>query len=250
MWVVLERIYICIFISYDMFECNTMDTFKIETVSSKNALKRSADVEENDQQQSKKSRVEYKQQFTDDLFLTISYLNNQKYIHIRRFFQADSGRWLPTREGATFTEKRFAALLAIQPELDACYFKWNVGAQVSSFERFIGGGWCVKVYPEQQQIEIRKYFHARKESDIRRPTRTGVKFHLKDWRNLAECIDELCNIDSQLIDIIPCYETHDSQDQMTRCAECSPYYVPKPKTDPSQFAMDMSLLYWNILGEH
>ena len=199
------------------------------------------DVTEGDDEEAK--RAEFRQQFADGLFLAVSYLKDVRYIHIRRFYEAENGKWLPTKDGATFTDQRFAALLAIQSEPDERYFQWWNGQQVSSFGQFIGGGWKVSVDPTNHQIDIRKYFHTRNGSDQRRPSRTGIRFHLKEWRGLSECIQNLCDLIPELRDIVPCMNTHDSQDQMTRCVECSPYYISKSKTEHSDNVINLSLLY-------
>jgi hypothetical protein len=73
-----------------------MESFNnIEVVSVRKRL--ASDVDEVNQP--KKARVEYKQQFADDLFLAISYLNSEKYIHIRKYYVVEGERWLPTRIG-------------------------------------------------------------------------------------------------------------------------------------------------------
>ena len=149
---------------------------------------------------------------------------------------------LPTREGAVFTDRRFAVLLSIQHELDARYFQWNNSLVVEEYERFIGGGWCIRIHPTTFMIENRKYFHLGKANE-RRPTKTGIQFHLQDWRYLAECIEELCQVDPGLRDVVPCFSTHETYEDSLQCYECSPFYMRKPKSESKPFNVDLSLLY-------
>ena len=195
------------------------------------------DVTEGDDEEVK--RTEFRQQFADGLFLAVSYLKDVRYIHIRRFYEAENGKWLPTKEGAVCTDMRFAALLEIQSELDKRYFQWLNYQEVENFERFIGGGWKVSVDSTSFQISFRKYVINRNRSDRHRATRSGIDVHIHHWRSLAESINSLCDSIPQLRDIETCFNSHLSQVQWMKCVECN----GNPRTAPSDNTISLSLLY-------
>jgi hypothetical protein len=192
---------------------------------------------------SKISRLPFHVEFAPNLFLSVSHLKDRKFVHIRKYFSSERGTMLPTREGATFSEMRFAVLLEIQNEIDTRYFQWLNNHPVTDYSCFIGGRWCIRIISSSLRIDIRKY-NASKNGD-RMPSKTGITFKLKDWRSLSQRIDELCQTDEKIREAIPCYYTHESASKVRLCYECTPFAHHRPRAEPSDDVIDMSILFSN-----
>ena len=160
----------------------------------------------------------FKAEFAPDLFLSVSFLKGVQYIHIRQFYRNSKGHMQPSYNGAVFTEKRFAALLTILPELETRYNQFLDTLPIDSFDFHVGGGWKVTIDANSSQIDFRKFFPAR--DGTIRPSKKGIVIDLDTFRNLSDRIYQLLSVEPRLRVMIPCFKEHSPE---TACYECLPF---------------------------
>ena len=80
--------------------------------------------------------------------------------------------------------KRWAALLAIEPQIDDCVTSLQA-KQYIKFNSHIGGGVFVSVTTGFACVDIRE-FYWNKERQLALPTKHGIAMNMKQWPRLKE----------------------------------------------------------------
>jgi hypothetical protein len=155
-------------------------------------------------------------------YLTKSVYRDQEKIHIREYNESTGNR-IPTKKGVTFNLKRFASFMHKMDQINDQVEKLVIGDDVD-YKVHLGGGIFTTVKSGYKCVNIRKYFLPMNCSEPI-PTRMGISLRLGEWDKLKEAVLELCFIEPELINVVPCYNeiTHMNLLFAIECRECNPF---------------------------
>ena len=125
------------------------------------------------------------------------------------------------KNGAYFTAPRWLRFVSMIEEIDT-HVRHASWGKSTAYQKHIGGKWYVSVDDDYPTVDIRPWYVNVKKGNRIMQTRVGIALSYRRWDKLKEAVRKVVQQVPALLAISPCL--HDSQDQMMRCAECSPFY--------------------------
>ena len=159
-------------------------------------------------------------------YAVVSNFAGHTNLHIRQYKEdKKTGKFYPTKLGATLNPSRFASLISnlctIDEKLnDVCKSE----PKAINYKLHLGGGWYCTIKTGIECINIRKYFVP---EDKSKPvaTRTGIVVKQYEWNKFKEVIDDIKDLSPLFMFARECYFGEDHQNQLASldCAECYPF---------------------------
>ena len=201
---------------------------------SKNSLKRSAEVLEDDdtvELPPLKDGDLFREEFAPRKFLVYTRFNGQWFIHIREFGNV-AGREYATKKGVCLTPGRLRALrrniepidnLLSQLEMGVSY---NVpaGRDEPLFKAHLGGAIFMTVSENYYGVNLRRYFQPAAQNIVTLPTKNGIYLTGVQWNAFKVKLDQLYAEYPELDKAIECCMSHGGNQMETfECRECTPF---------------------------
>ena len=145
------------------------------------------------------------------------------YFNIRQY-ELKGNREYPTITGTCMSAQRFAWFMLKRQQVTDAVREVENGSETVDLRDHIGGGVHVALKSGINLVNIRKYFlpHG---AAAPIPTRMGIALKFSEWEKLMECIDDVKNLSSELMNAEPCFNGLDHANLMgfLQCRECSPF---------------------------
>jgi len=126
-----------------------------------------------------------------------------------------------TKNCAYFTAPRWSRFVCMIEDIDVHVRQASWGKS-TAYQKHIGCKWYVSVGDNYPTVDIRRWYVNVKKGNRIMPTRVGIALTYRQWDKVKEAVRKVEQQVPALVAISPCW--HDSQDQMMRCTECSPFY--------------------------
>ena len=158
---------------------------------------------------------------------------HQLRINIRQF---DGCGKLPlSKKGASLTLSRWVILKNLRERIDdvLCTNRRALAipnpedtSQIDavipkSLWEHLGGNVYVQINTGGTHLDLRRWWHPHPCAELT-PTRTGIILNYDQWRNLKHCFTLMPEIIPEVETVIPCFQSHSSEELLIQCLECNP----------------------------